>query len=191
MKIWGLTGSIGMGKSTVAKMFSQERFFVHDADEAVHQGFKNKNLLKTLKTIFPEAVGKTVDRKKLSKIVFKDKNALKNLEKICHDFVEKDRQKFLSLHQRLGTHHVLLDVPLLFETGLDALCHGVFVVTCPKTIQKHRVMQRNGMTEEKFQAILNRQMADKEKRLRADAIIQTGSGKHMTYKQVIGLIKCL
>ncbi|MEX0345690.1 MAG: dephospho-CoA kinase [Rhizobiaceae bacterium] len=176
MIILGLTGSIGMGKSTTAKMFAEAGIPVSDADSIVHELYSGR-AAPLIEAAFPGTVeAGTVDRTRLSKAVLADKAALQKLEAIVHPLVAEERDKFLNQHRSAGEKLVVLDIPLLFETGGEKLVDKVVVVTADEAIQRQRVLERPGMTEEKFNSILTNQVPDAEKRSRADFIIDTGLG---------------
>lgn len=186
MFILGLTGSIGMGKSATAKMFQDVGVPVHDADATVHQlmgvGGKATSLIDTA---FPGSVVKgAVDRQALGKVVFGDESALKKLESILHPLVRAEERKFLRLCQLHRNPLVVLDIPLLFETGGEKRMDAVVVVSASKTLQKKRVMARPGMNGDKFKAILKKQMPDTLKRRKADFVINTGAGYRVARDQV-------
>lgn len=182
MVILGLTGSIGMGKSTAAAGFQRQGAGVFDADAAVHR------LLATggrgtapVAAAFPDAArdtpsGRMIDRGALGKIVFGDANALKKLEQILHPLVRLEERRYLLACAMRGCRLVVLDIPLLFETGGERRCDATAVVSAPAFVQKWRVFRRSGMTEARYSGILARQMPDGEKRRRADFIIPTGHG---------------
>jgi dephospho-CoA kinase len=169
----GLTGSIGMGKSTTASLFAAEGIPVWDADAAVHALYSpNGAAAKVLAQRFPaiiEADG-SVSRPKLRDAIQKDPTLLDEINRIVHPLVRADRAEFLS---KTHSDIVLLDIPLLYETGADAECDAVLVVTAPAAIQKSRVLARGQMTEIDFALILKRQMPDAEKRARATHIVET------------------
>lgn len=175
MIVFGLTGSIGMGKSTTAGLFAEAGVPVWDADAAVHRLYAAGGAAaKRLAAEFPEAVGEQgVDRAALKRAIAADPQALKRIEAIVHPLVAADRLAFLNHHRGTGTAAVLLDVPLLFETGAADLCDRTVVVTAPAEVQRARVLARPGMTEDTLNMILSRQMPDAEKRKRADFIVKT------------------
>ena len=178
MKILGLTGSIGMGKSTVSKFFKEARIAVFDSDQSVH-GLMNKGgeAVGEVAKAFPESyVEEAIDRQILGANIFKNPEALKKLENILHPLVSKARKKFLEEMKEQDKELVLLDVPLLFETGIDSLCDYILVVTAPAEVQKERVLARKNMSEEKFNSILANQMRDEIKRQKADFLIFTDKG---------------
>ena len=176
MIVLGLTGSIGMGKSTTAKMFSEAGVPVHDSDEAVHRLYAGK-AAPFVETAFPGTVsGGVVDRVALSRHVLGNPEALRKLEAIIHPLVRADAEAFLARHRQQNAPLAVLDIPLLFETGGRNRVDTVVVVTAPAEIQRDRVLSRPGMTEEKFAAILGKQVPDAEKRSKADFIIDTGQG---------------
>jgi dephospho-CoA kinase len=168
----GLTGSIGMGKSTTAQMFRDEGIPVWDADAAVHELYaKDGGAVDAFRAAFPDAViDGAVSRDILKQMIAADPSIIKELEKIVHPLVAKHRQQFLETHPE---PLVVLDIPLLFETGADQWLSSVLVVTVPADVQKSRVMDRPGMTTDQFEQMLARQTPDAEKRARADHIIET------------------
>ncbi len=191
MMILGLTGSIGMGKSTVAAMFAAEGVPVFDADAEVHrlQG-PGGELVQAIEELFPGTTGpEGVDRAKLSKAVLGNAEALAALEELIHPAIGLSRRDFLDEHK--DARMVLFDIPLLYEktgaAGLDA----VIVVSAPPDVQRARVLKRPGMSEEKFEHILGLQMPDAEKRERADFVIDTGVPLAETRAQVDALVTCL
>ena len=187
----GLTGSIGMGKSTVAAMFEELGVPVFDADAAVHrlQG-EGGRLVAAIEAMFPDTTGpKGVDRTLLGEAVLADPRALKQLEALVHPAVGEERQAFLAAHQDAPL--VVFDVPLLFETGGESRVDKVVVVSAPAEIQRARVLARPGMTEARLAAILARQMPDAEKRARADFVIPTGGAIAETRAAIGSLLACL
>ena len=184
MKILGLTGSVGMGKSTTAQMFVDEGVPMFDADAAVHSLYAGE-AAPLIEREFPGTTKNgTVDREKLSAQVVGKPEALLKLEKLVHPLVGKLREKFMEDAERSGAKAALLDIPLLFETGDPSKFHAVIVVSASADTQRERVLARPGMTPEKFEAILKRQMPDSEKRKRADFVINTGEGLESARKQV-------
>ena len=187
----GLTGSIGMGKSTVADMFEELGVPVFDSDAAVHrlQG-EGGRLVAAIEAMFPDTTGPTgVDRTLLGEAVLADPRALKRLEGLVHPAVGEERAAFLAAHADAPL--VVFDVPLLFETGGAASVDKVVVVSAPAEVQRARVLARPGMTEEKYAAILARQLPDAEKRARADFVIPTGGSLEETRAAVRALLSCL
>lgn len=184
MIVLGLTGSIGMGKSTTARMFREAGVPVHDSDETVHRLYAGK-AVPLIEERFPGVVHDgVVDREKLAKAVLGKAEALKDLERIVHPLVRADADAFLERHRQEGARLALLDIPLLFETGGEDRVDRIVVVTAPAEVQRERVLARPGMTEEKFEAILSRQVPDAEKRRRADYIIDTGQGMDAARRRV-------
>ncbi|TGP22164.1 MULTISPECIES: dephospho-CoA kinase [unclassified Mesorhizobium] len=176
MIVLGLTGSIGMGKSTTAKMFTDAGVPVHDSDETVHRLYAGK-AAPLVEAAFPGTTkAGVVDRARLAEKVLGDPAALKTLEAIIHPLVRADADAFLGLHRAAGAPIVVLDIPLLFETGGRGRVDKVVVVTAPAEVQRARVLERPGMSEEKFAAILAKQVPDAEKRRQADFIVDTGQG---------------
>ena len=187
----GLTGSIGMGKSTVAAMFVDAGVPVFDADAAVHrlQG-PDGALVEPIEAAFPGSTGPHgVDRARLGPLVLGDSAALKRLEAIVHPAVAAERAAFLADHADAPL--LLFDIPLLFETGGESRVDVVVVVSAPADVQRARVLARPGMTPEKFDAILARQLPDAEKRARADFIVPTGGSLDETRRAVHAIIACL
>ncbi len=176
MIILGLTGSIGMGKSTTAKLFQEAGVPVYDADAAVHKIYEGEAAL-AIETAFPgtTADGK-VDRNKLSAKVVHDPAAMKRLEQIVHPMLGASRQKFLHDAEQSGAPVAVVDVPLLFETGGEKRVDAVVVVTTTPEIQRQRILERDNMTGEKLDALLARQLPDAEKRKRADFVVDTSHG---------------
>ncbi|MBO6518809.1 MAG: dephospho-CoA kinase [Rhodospirillales bacterium] len=179
MFILGLTGSIGMGKTVAARAFRREGLAVHDSDAAVHALMdKGGAAVARIADRFPGVVKNgAVDRGELGRRVFGDDDALKRLEAILHPMVREREHAFLGLHARLKTPAVVLDIPLLFETGGETRCDAVCVVSAPYRVQRQRVMARPGMTAEKFAGILKHQISDELKRRAADFVIFTGLGR--------------
>jgi dephospho-CoA kinase len=176
MIVLGLTGSIGMGKSTTAKLFAEAGVPVHDSDEAVHRLYSGA-AAPLVEAAFPGTITQgVVDRTELAKRVVGNPQAIARLEKLVHPLVRADADAFLARHRAAGAPLAVLDIPLLFETGGTDRVDRIVVVTAPAEIQRERVLARPGMTSEKFEAILARQMPDAEKRERADFVIDTGSG---------------
>lgn len=171
----GLTGSIGMGKSTAAAMFAELGHPVWDADAAVHRLYAAGGAATgPVGDAFPDAITQgAVNREALKQLIARDKTFLNRLESIVHPLVAEDRQHFIAQAAEAGASLVVLDIPLLFETGAEAMLDGVAVVSTDAATQKARVMARPGMTAETFDLILSRQMPDTEKRQRADWIIPT------------------
>lgn len=186
MKIVGLTGSIGMGKSETAKMFRALGVPVFDADAAVHElQVKNGAAIPAIATEFPGVINDgELDRDALGKIVFADPSAKQKLEAIIHPMVAEKRIAFFEEAAANGSNFVVLDVPLLFETGGNKACDTVVVVSAPADVQRERVLARPGMSEEKFNNILSRQTPDGEKRAGADYIVETHKGLEYARDQV-------
>jgi dephospho-CoA kinase len=184
MIILGLTGSIGMGKSTTAAMFREEGVPVHDSDEAVHRIYAGP-AAPLIDAAFPgTVVDGVVDRQLLAQKVLGKPQELRRLEGIIHPLVRKDADAFLDGARTRGEKLVLLDIPLLFETGGTDRVDRIVVVTAPPEIQRERVLRRPGMTEEKFAAILARQVPDQEKRRQADYVIDTSLGMEAARQRV-------
>jgi dephospho-CoA kinase len=196
MIVIGLTGSIGMGKSTVASMLAREGIPVHEADDEVHDLLSPKGkAFRAVAAAFPVSMfpqiygrkpktGRYIKRPELGKIVFKDTKALRKLEKILHPLVRKAQNDFIRKHRNAGRAIVALDIPLLFETGGESLVHYTLVASAPYNVQRQRVLIRRGMSEKKFREILKKQMPDGEKCARADYVIRTGLGLAKSMKDV-------
>lgn len=187
----GLTGSIGMGKSTTAQMFRDEGIAVYDADATVHKLYSGE-ATPLIEAAFPNTTKDgTVDRTKLSEYVIGKPENMKKLEAIIHPLVHKQEQKFLKQAETRGDKLVVLDIPLLFETGGKNRVDKIIVVTAPAEVQRQRVLARDGMTEEKFEAILARQIPDSEKREQADFVIDTSLGLVVAREQVREIVASL
>lgn len=193
MKLIGLTGSIGMGKSATAQMFRDEGVRVYDADAAVHAIYDvGGAAVGPVGALFPEAiVDGAVDRTLLSKAVLNDAEALKKLEGVVHPLVAGEQQRFLAEARAAGADLVILDIPLLYEKGGDKRVDAVVVVSAPEDVQRERVLARPGMSEEKFETILAKQTPDAEKRAQADHVIDTGQGFDHARAQVRSVLDAL
>jgi dephospho-CoA kinase len=172
----GLTGSIGMGKSTTAKMFADAGIPVIDADRIVHELYRGDAVAEIERAFQGTTSPDGVDRTRLSKALADRPDGFSTLEKIVHPLVWQKERDELVAAEHSGADIVLLDIPLLFENHAETRVDKVVVVTCDQALQRKRVLERPGMTEEKFKMILSRQMPDTEKRKRADFIIDTGLG---------------
>ena len=193
MKIIGLTGGIGMGKSTAAAILRDSGLPVYHADKAVHALLrKGGKAVKPVAQLFPETL-KTgaIDRKRLGHIVFNHADKLKKLEKILHPLAQRAEQAFLKNARRRKAPAAILEIPLLFETGADKRCNYVICVVAPKKVQQSRVMQRPGMTAERLKAIRARQMPDAQKRKQADFTVDTGGSFSETRKQLRDVLSCI
>ncbi|NKD77077.1 dephospho-CoA kinase [Haematospirillum sp. H1815] len=193
MIILGITGSVGMGKSTACRMLRILGVPVHDADTTVHallgpSGAAVQAVAAAFSGVVRDGV---IDRVALGACVFPDREALSRLENIVHPLVRQSEQRFLKQHRRAGFPLVALDIPLLFETGGEDRCDYVAVVSAPFSIQKARVLSRKGMTEERLCAILARQMPDHEKRRRADWVVPTGLGRGVTFRSLHRIVRLL
>ena len=176
MIVLGLTGSIGMGKSTTATLFAEAGVPVYDADATVHMLYEGEAVA-AIEAAFPgTTVDGKVDRNKLSARVVHDPAAIKQLEQIVHPMLGASRQKFLADAERSGAPVAVVDVPLLFETGGEKRVDAVVVVTTTPELQRQRILARDNMTSEKLDAILARQLPDAEKRRRADFVVDTSDG---------------
>jgi dephospho-CoA kinase len=184
----GLTGSIGMGKSTTAQMFRDAGAPVLDSDQIVHDLYRGAAVA-PIETAFPGvAVAGAVDRARLAERVLGNPEALKRLEEIVHPLVWAARDQFLKEQEEKGARIVVYDVPLLFETGAEKSVDVIVVVTAPEDVQKARVLARPGMTEEKFRAILAKQVPDAEKRMRADFIVHSANGLEAVRQEVQAIL---
>lgn len=193
MRVLGLTGSIGMGKSTTAGFFRALGVPVWDADAAVARAYgPGGAAVPAVAALAPGAVtGGAVDRAALRAAVLGDPALLPKIEAAVHPVVAADRARFLDAAREAGARLVLLDIPLLFETGGDAACDRVLVVTAPPEVQRARVLARPGMTEAAFAALLARQVPDAEKRARADHVIDTSAGLEPVRAEVAALVRAL
>jgi dephospho-CoA kinase len=189
MIVLGLTGSIGMGKSTTARMFAEAGVPVHDSDEAVHRLYSGA-AAPLVDAAFPgTAVDGIVDRARLSRHVVGNPDAIARLEKIVHPLVRADADAFVARHRAAGTPLIVLDIPLLFETNGTGRVDRIVVVSAPAEVQRERVLSRPGMTAEKFEAILAHQTPDAEKRRRADFVIDTSRGIDAAREQAHAIIR--
>ncbi len=189
MRVIGLTGSIGMGKSTTANLFRTAGLPVHDADQTVHDLYGG-SAAPLVEAAFVGCVKDgVVDRAALSARVMGDDAAIRKLETIIHPLVRAERDKFIQRAATRNAQAIVLDIPLLFETGGDRDCDLIVVVTVSADIQKARVLARDGMTEARFAAILARQMPDAEKRRRAHFCIDTGKGIASAERQVQDVLR--
>lgn len=193
MRILGLTGSIGMGKTTAAGMLRRLGVPVHDADATVHGLMASGGAaVPAIAEAFPKAVsGDAVDRQGLGALVFDDPPALRRLEAILHPMVRADAAAFVKRARRRRCPLVCLDIPLLFETAAEGRCDAVLVVTAPRLIQASRVLRRPGMIAARFEAILAAQMPDGEKRRRADFVVTSGLGKRETLRRLAAIVRLL
>lgn len=191
MIVIGLTGSIGMGKSTTARLFREAGVPVHDSDEAVHRLYSGE-AAPLIEAAFPGTVKDgVVDRTLLASRILGDTAAIKTVERIAHPLVRTDADAFLDAQRESGQPLAVLDIPLLFETGGEARVDRIVVVSAPADIQRERVLARPGMTVEKFEAILARQVPDAEKRARADFIVESGDGLDEARRSVEAIVEKL
>jgi dephospho-CoA kinase len=191
MIVLGLTGSLGMGKTTTARLFADEGVPVFDADAAVHRLYDGE-AVPTIEAAFPgTTVAGRVDRAKLAAAVVGRPDALARLESIVHPLVRVAQQRFLAEARKSGAPVAVLDIPLLFETGGAERVDQVVVVSAPAEVQRERVLARPEMTAEKFEAMLLRQMPDSEKRQRADFVVDTGRGLEAAREQVRAILRAL
>lgn len=189
--VLGLTGSIGMGKSTTAEFFRNAGVPVWDADSSVHRLYEFGGAgVQAIESLAPAAIKDgAVDRSALRQAILDDEGLLKRIEAVVHPLVSADRQVFLEQHS--DKKLVVCDIPLLFETGAESWLDGVLVVTADKDVQEQRVMKREGMNREVFETILAKQTPDAEKRQRADYLIDTGKGLDHARDEVLSLIERL
>lgn len=189
MVVIGLTGSIGMGKSTTARFFAEAGVPVHDADAAVHRLYGGE-AVPLIEAAFPGvSTAAAIDRDKLAKRVLGDPEALKRLEGIIHPLVRREEERFLADARRAGAPVAVLDIPLLFETGADRRVDAIVVVTAPPDMQRARALRRAGMTEEKFHGLLAKQIPDADKRQRADFVVDTSQGFDFARWQVHAILR--
>jgi dephospho-CoA kinase len=188
MFVLGLTGSLGMGKSTTARFFAEAGVPVHDADATVHRLYEREAVV-AIEAEFPDTtVDGKVDRTKLAARVLGDPAALKRLEAIVHPLVQEAERRMLAEAKTRGEKVAVLDIPLLFETGGDARVDAVVVVTAPPEVQRARVLGREGMSIEKLDTILAKQLPDAEKRRRADFIVDSSRGYDAARAQVRAIL---
>jgi dephospho-CoA kinase len=191
MIILGLTGSLGMGKSTTAGFFAEAGVPVHDADAVVHRLYEGA-AAPAIEAAFPgTTVAGKVDRNKLAARVVDNPEALRKLEAIVHPLVRDAKERFLSEALAGGAEVVVLDIPLLFETGGDQRVDAVVVASAPGDVQRQRVLERPGMTPDKLDALLARQMADAEKRQRADFVVDSSQGFDAARAQVRAILRAV
>jgi dephospho-CoA kinase len=193
MRVIGLTGGIGMGKSTAAAAFRRAHIPVFDADLAVHHlQAKGGRAVKVIEAAFPGTTRDgAIDRTALRNAVLTDRQALTRLEHILHPMVEAEERAFVARARRAGKRAVVLDIPLLFEVNGDKRVDTFVVVSAPRAIQIHRVAQRRRMNKADVEAIIARQMPDKEKRRRADLVVQTGLSRNQTLRILTRFIQTL
>jgi dephospho-CoA kinase len=193
MIVVGLTGSIGMGKTTAARFLRRLGVPVYDADAEVHRAYaKGGVAVAPIARAFPGAVRNgAVDRAKLSEILRADPAAVARLERIVHPLVRRVQERFLAAMRLRREPLAVLDIPLLFETGGDRRCDAVLVVSAPPYLQRQRVLRRAGMSAEKLDLLLGRQMPDAEKRRRADFVVETNRGYRDTLNALRGILRAL
>jgi dephospho-CoA kinase len=189
MVVIGLTGSLGMGKTTTLRFFAEAGVPVYDADETVHRLYGGEAAA-SIEAAFPGTTGEQgVDRAKLAQAVLGDDTALARLEAIVHPLVRREELRFLEATRKAGAPVAVLDIPLLFETGGDRRVDAVVVVSAPAEMQRARAFERPGMTEEKFRALLAKQIPDQEKRRRADFVVDTSQGYDYARAQVHAILR--
>lgn len=186
MIVIGLTGGIGMGKSTLAKQLALLGAKICHADAIVHRLLDSGGAaVSAVARAFPGTEkGGAIDRKKLGDIVFNDEKKRKKLEALLHPLVFAEEDRFIEKQRALGAKYVVLDIPLLFETGSEVRCDIVIVASAPSFVQRQRVLARHHMTGERFASILRQQMSDRDKCLLADFVVQTGQGKAYSMRQL-------
>lgn len=191
MKVWGLTGGIGMGKSTATGVIRRRHIPVFDADATVHAlQARGGRAVAPIGAAFPGSIRDgAVDREALRRAVFGNPAALRRLERIVHPLVRAEERRFLAAARRRGRPLAVLDIPLLFETRGERRCDAVVVVTAPAPEQRKRVLARPGMTPERLNAILKRQTPDPLRRARADHLVRTGLSRHNTRRQILALLE--
>ncbi|MET0605269.1 MAG: dephospho-CoA kinase [Beijerinckiaceae bacterium] len=191
MFVLGLTGSIGMGKSITAAFFCERGVPVHDSDSAVHALYSGA-AVGPVEQAFPGVTrGGVIDRETLGRRVLDDSEAMKRLESIVHPLVRAASEAFLTRARSAGATLAVLDIPLLLETRGESRCDAVVVVTAPQDVQRARVLARPGMTEEKFRAILAKQMPDAEKRRRAHFLVDTSLGFVSARRAIDDILRAL
>jgi dephospho-CoA kinase len=189
MVVIGLTGSLGMGKSTALRFFAEAGVPVYDADEAVHRLYAGEAAA-SIEAAFPGTTGEHgVDRARLAQAVLGDPAALARLEAIVHPLVRREEQRFLEAAEKAEARVAVLDIPLLFETGGDARVDAVVVVSAPPEMQRARAFERPGMTEDKFRALVAKQMPDEEKRRRADFVVDSSQNLDYARAQVHAILR--
>jgi dephospho-CoA kinase len=193
MIVLGLTGGVGMGKSTAAAMLRRMRVPVHDADATVHRLMaKDGAAVAAVASEFPDALRDgAIDRKALGRRVFGDRSALKRLEAILHPLVRRDQTKFLRRHRAARTPLVVLDIPLLYESGGARRVDAVVTMTVAPFLQRRRVLRRPGMTETQFNGVLAAQVPDARRRREADYVVPSGLGKGCTYRRLRRIVSTL
>jgi dephospho-CoA kinase len=189
MVVLGLTGSIGMGKTTTARFFAEAGVPVFDADAAVHRLYAGEAAT-AIEAAFPGTTGEHgVDRSKLAQAVLGDPAALASLEAIVHPLVRQEELRFIEEAEKACASVAVLDIPLLFETGRHSLVDAVVMVSAPPEVQRARVFERPGMTEEKFRALMAKQMPDEEKRRRADFVVDSSGSYDSARAQVHAILR--
>ena len=191
MFILGLTGSIGMGKTVTARLFAEAGIPVHDADAAVHRLYEGEATAAIEAAFAGTTDAGRVDRTRLAARVLEDEAAIKRLEAIVHPLVRESEARFLAAAAAQGSRIVVLDIPLLFETGGERRVDAVVVVSAPAEVQRARVLERAGMTPAKLDAILGKQVPDSEKRARAHFVVDSSRGLDSARAQVRGILRAV
>ncbi len=191
MIIIGLTGSIAMGKTETAKMFKRLNVPVYNADEVVHDLYaRGGKAVKPISALYPDViVNAEVNREKLSAKILNDPHVVDEIEKIVHPMVRQKQNEFIAATKKTGAPLIILDIPLLFEKGGETRVDKTVVVTAPADIQRQRALERPGMSPEKLEMILSKQMPDEEKRAKADYIVETDKGLEHAFQQVDRIVK--
>src|SRR3954454_4279130 len=191
MIVLGLTGSLGMGKSTTANFFAEAGVPVHDSDAAVHRLYEGEAVAPVAAAFPGVALEGRIDRAKLAEQLIGRPDAIKRLEAIVHPLVRTATQRFVQEQAAKGTRVILLDIPLLFETGGEKNVDAVVVVSASAKVQRARVLARSGMAAEKLDALLARQVPDAEKRARAHFVVDTSGGFDSARAQVLGILRAV
>jgi dephospho-CoA kinase len=193
MIILGITGSIGMGKSTVSNLLRHLNIPVHDADACVHDLLQETELIQQITELFPhvKTAEHQINRRALGALIFKDKRAKAQLESLLHPLVEKDTARFIQIQKRLQCPMIALDIPLLFETNGQKMCDYVICVSSPIFVQKRRVQARTGMDYAVFKRIAAQQYPDAFKKIHADFILYSGENRAQTMRGLQNILACL
>lgn len=187
----GLTGSIGTGKTTTAQMFRRLGVPVHESDQEVHRLLaQDRDVIQSVRSLFPTCLKNgQIDRLALGLIVFDEPHALRDLEALLHPKIRERHTAFIKTHSHQNTPVIVLDIPLLFEAGYEAMCDTIIVTTCTPSLQRDRVLQRPGMILEKFKKILDNQFSSVEKQQRGDFILETSYGRRDTFRRLRSILE--